>query len=518
MISPQTSEYDLVCDCIKGSTEAFGVLVQRYHPYVSSMTYSAIGDSHKSEEVAQDVFVLAWKNLSQLRDIKKFKSWLAAITKNQIRKAYRRDKTDVINNSISASAAPTDIPSYIAPVDELICEETEKVVWSTLSALPQKYRQVLVMYYRSGKNLRQIAGFMGISEAAAKKRLVRAREMVRENIEGYMEETITKTTDPHKFSAGVLAAIGVAGVMATASTASAATATTATAATPATSGGVGILSCITNGIAAKVTATAVLLVVTATTTGLVMQDNDNEKDKAAQTDSEPIKILPLELDKGMVMYLSFDNVVKNDGKRTIVDESVCDNNGVLLGGKITKGKIGKALKCRADKKGDGVIIKDHDSLDLEAVTITAWIKTDRIDNQWFRILDKGWSESYNLCIGGSYQGQTWFRDRLTFECVKKSITSKKTVVDGKWHFVAGTYDGQIQRVYIDGKVDIQSGDDSKPVPMKSNKVDIRIGQLAVPEPKPYDEAFFDGMIDEIRLYNRVLTDEEIDILYRYMPE
>ena len=57
----------------------------------------------------------------------------------------------------------------------------------------------------------------------------------------------------------------------------------------------------------------------------------------------------------------------------------------------------------------------------------------------------------------------------------------------------------------------------KIVPMEHNNTDIRIGQLAVPEPPPYDEAYFDGLIDELRLYNRVLSDEEIRMLYSYQP-
>jgi hypothetical protein len=45
-----------------------------------------------------------------------------------------------------------------------------------------------------------------------------------------------------------------------------------------------------------------------------------------------------------------------------------------------------------------------------------------------------------------------------------------------------------------------------------------IGSLSVPEPPPYNEAFFDGLIDEVRLYNRVLTEQEIRTLYRYQSD
>jgi hypothetical protein len=53
--------------------------------------------------------------------------------------------------------------------------------------------------------------------------------------------------------------------------------------------------------------------------------------------------------------------------------------------------------------------------------------------------------------------------------------------------------------------------------MKHNDVDIKIGCLAVPEPNPYEHAFFDGLIDEVRLYNRVLSDEEVQQLAQHQP-
>ena len=186
-----------------------------------------------------------------------------------------------------------------------------------------------------------------------------------------------------------------------------------------------------------------------------------------------------------------------------------------MGGKLSRGRFGKALECNAKDKADGVLVKDDDSLDLNAVTIMAWIKTDLRDGQWERILDKNWKTAYNLCVGGDYQGQSW-RDKLTFECAGSSLISKTSVVNGKWHFVAGPYDGQTAKIYIDGKLDTFQKN-PKTVPMKHNDTDIHIGQLAVLEEPPYNEAYFDGLIDELRIYSRVLSDEEVRTLYCYQP-
>ena len=215
------------------------------------------------------------------------------------------------------------------------------------------------------------------------------------------------------------------------------------------------------------------------------------------------------LKDGLVLYLSFDKVA--DGK--VIDQSGKGNHGELLGGEIVDGKIGKALKLDADSKSDGVLVKDDDSLDLDSVTIAAWIKTDHKDDQWNRILDKGWNTAYNFCIGGEYQGKRW-QEKLYFECAERATCSWKPVVDGEWHFVAATYEDQLVRIFIDGEPDMKRKL-KKERSLEHNDVDIRIGQLAVPEPAPYDAPFFDGLIDEVRLYNRALSEEEIKSLYNF---
>jgi hypothetical protein len=223
-----------------------------------------------------------------------------------------------------------------------------------------------------------------------------------------------------------------------------------------------------------------------------------------------------DLNAGLIMHLSFDAIEEISGEKLILDQSGHENHGILLGGKIAKGKIGNAFQCSAINKSDGIRVKDNDSLDLDAVTIAAWIKTGQLDGQWGRILDKDWQTAYNLCIGGDYKGETWYRNRTQFECAKCCITSKTPVVDDQWHLLVATFDGQTSKIYIDGKPDVEMKSD-KPCPMKHNDVDIKIGCLAVPEPNPYEHAFFDGLIDEVRLYNRVLSDEEVQQLAQHQP-
>lgn len=80
-MSDAINEIKLLKNCLKGHTEGFDLLVGRYQSLVCAITYSATGDVEKSEELAQETFLLAWKNLGQLKDLAKFKAWLCTIAR-----------------------------------------------------------------------------------------------------------------------------------------------------------------------------------------------------------------------------------------------------------------------------------------------------------------------------------------------------------------------------------------------------------------------------------------------------
>ena len=71
-----TNEIDLLNASLSGNKEAFGTIVENYQSLVCSITYSATGDFAKSEELAQETFIRAWKELKQLKDLEKFRAWL----------------------------------------------------------------------------------------------------------------------------------------------------------------------------------------------------------------------------------------------------------------------------------------------------------------------------------------------------------------------------------------------------------------------------------------------------------
>jgi len=79
----QLTDGMLVQRCLNGDKEAFGFLVDRYKESVFGLlTYSKVGNIHDAQDIAQEAFLSAYKNLRQFRHPYKFHSWLYTITAN----------------------------------------------------------------------------------------------------------------------------------------------------------------------------------------------------------------------------------------------------------------------------------------------------------------------------------------------------------------------------------------------------------------------------------------------------
>ncbi len=245
------SDIQIVQSCALGDPEAFAVIVRKYQSLVCAITYSAVGQVEKSEELAQQVFINAWKNLDQLKEPDRFKFWLVGITRNVIRTFYRQQKRDIVNNAASIDQIP-DTPGRVAePLDAIISKEQEALVQESLQQIPEKYREPLVLFYRQQQSTRQVAEALDLTEEAVRTRLLRGRKLLKDQVTQMVESTLSHTGPGKTFTAMVVASI--AGLSLTGSSASAAS----------TSAGSSGLTTLTTGVAAKLITVAAVVAVSA---------------------------------------------------------------------------------------------------------------------------------------------------------------------------------------------------------------------------------------------------------------
>ena len=187
-----SSQAQWVSEAIAGDTVAFGRLVRAHSPAVCAITLAITRDLHSSEEVAQDVFVLAWSRLHQLKNPASFGPWLRQLCRNRSReflrtRSRRERKTVLDNQAVEGALSPSD------PSKQLIDAEEERLLADAIQALPDDTREVLILYYREGQSVRQVARLLELSEAAVRKRLSRARKRLRADVAERMGAVVRKT-------------------------------------------------------------------------------------------------------------------------------------------------------------------------------------------------------------------------------------------------------------------------------------------------------------------------------------
>jgi RNA polymerase sigma factor (sigma-70 family) len=204
------SDAELLEASRRGEREAFGALVKRYQGVVCAVSYSRTGNRALSEDVAQDTFLAAWSQLDQLREAGRLRAWLCGIARNLARKARLRTEREAPTDTLSTAFEGANAFDQVAEV------EAERVVRDALTRVPETYRDVLVLYYREHRSVRDVSRLLGISEAAALQRLSRGRQYLTDGVTALVERSLRGHVQK-SLVGGVLAAIAFAPSRASAS-------------------------------------------------------------------------------------------------------------------------------------------------------------------------------------------------------------------------------------------------------------------------------------------------------------
>jgi RNA polymerase sigma factor (sigma-70 family) len=188
-----------------GDRDAFSRLVTRYRGLVTSISLAALGNVATSEDVAQDVFLSAWRDFGSLRNPSSFLPWLRQLTRHRAldaaRGKRRRERRVGLVNEAAIEAAVDPRPDA---QDGLLEDERTRAVVLGLEALPDDAREVLTLYYREGQSIEQVARLLGLREDTAKKRLSRARAALREEVLAHFAEVLEATAPGQRFTKEVM--------------------------------------------------------------------------------------------------------------------------------------------------------------------------------------------------------------------------------------------------------------------------------------------------------------------------
>ncbi|MCP4262265.1 MAG: LamG domain-containing protein [Planctomycetes bacterium] len=197
-------------------------------------------------------------------------------------------------------------------------------------------------------------------------------------------------------------------------------------------------------------------------------------------------------DPDLVAHWRFD-----DGSgTTLADASGNGHDGTLMGDpKWVPGKFGGALEF----DGDGDYVDCGSSPDFAIpvnISITCWIKVNVFDKTWQAIITTS-DSSWRVHRSSSSNNIAWGSSGLT----PTDLTGTTDVSTGDWFHIAAVYNGTQKLLYIDGNLDASSDSTGS---ITASSVPVFIGENSGATGR-----FWDGLIDDVRIYRRALSETEI---------
>ena len=209
-----STDAELVALCLSevaggggGGREAFGRIVARYQTLVCSLGYSATGDLGRSEDIAQETFLTAWKELAKLREPEKLRSWLCGISRNLACDALRREGREPSHAAEALDAAEERPAPGPQPLEGAISREEQEILWRAMERIPEIYREPLILFYREHQSVEAVAQKLELNEDAVKQRLSRGRKLLQAQVLAFVEGALERTNPGKVFTLAVLAAL-----------------------------------------------------------------------------------------------------------------------------------------------------------------------------------------------------------------------------------------------------------------------------------------------------------------------
>ncbi|MBK7289307.1 MAG: RNA polymerase sigma factor [Chitinophagaceae bacterium] len=189
-MSTGLNDNEIISEVLNGNQQAYAALVNRYQNYVFTLCLRIVKGREDAEEVAQDVFIKAYKYLADFRGAAKFTTWLYTIVNNTCISFLRKKKLDI--HSLDNEKVFEVADSQDSGMRANLVEQKSRVsmVNEAIGLLSPADAEIITLFYKAEQSLEETAQVLGIEVNAAKVRLHRARTRLKEKMETYFIEEV----------------------------------------------------------------------------------------------------------------------------------------------------------------------------------------------------------------------------------------------------------------------------------------------------------------------------------------
>jgi RNA polymerase sigma-70 factor, ECF subfamily len=181
-VRAQPDDGDLVAMTVRGDSEAFATLVERYDRAVYHLAYRTLHDVEEARDATQEAFFKAFRSLRTFKPGAKFSTWIFAIAYHACCDRLSRRRR------YSSDELPERADLSPGPEQRVIALDEATRLRAAIDALPEKYRTVVTLFHLQGRQYEEIATVLGLPMGTVKTHLFRAKEQLR-RLMGEMEVT-----------------------------------------------------------------------------------------------------------------------------------------------------------------------------------------------------------------------------------------------------------------------------------------------------------------------------------------
>lgn len=178
----------MVSYIVKGKTELFSVIIDRYQSKVFSTAFHYTHDHEEARDLTQEIFIKLYNNLQKYKGKASFSTWLYRIAVNRCIDWARKKKLQTVSAICDGSEEELDIYDTIAdsgggPEEDLIKQENAVYLRKLVESLPEIYKTVIILYYFEDFSPQEISEIVGVPKRTIETRLFRGKNLLKLRME-----------------------------------------------------------------------------------------------------------------------------------------------------------------------------------------------------------------------------------------------------------------------------------------------------------------------------------------------
>ena len=186
----EPTDIEIISQVLQGQQQAYATLVERYQNFVFTIVLRFVKSREDAEEVAQDIFVKAYRSLADFKGNSKFSTWLYTVTTTTCITFLRKKRIEthsLDNEKVFAVADNIDSGTSANQIEQ---KSRANMVNAAIQLLSPDDAQIITLFYKGEQTLEEIAQILGKEPNAVKVQLHRARTRLKEKMQKHFSAEV----------------------------------------------------------------------------------------------------------------------------------------------------------------------------------------------------------------------------------------------------------------------------------------------------------------------------------------